>query len=263
MIVEKNFLTKLKAFGLNSYEAKLWAALLSRGTSTAGELSDISSVPRSRTYDVLESLETKGFIQLKIGKPIKYNAVPPSQVIETVKRKIDEEAKIQTEELNKIKNSETIKELNNLHSQGSSQIEPSDMSASIKGRDNIYNHLELKIKNAKKTIHMITTSEGLIRKSGELKKSFESAKKNGAKIKIIAPLTKEAKEAAKSLKEFAEIKNVDKIKSRFLLIDGKEMMLMLTDDKQVHPSYDFGVWINTPFFTKTVEDMFENVWDKA
>ena len=63
MIVDQDFLNKIKDFGLNSYEAKLWVALLSRGVSTAGELSDIASVPRSRTYDVLESLEKKGFIE--------------------------------------------------------------------------------------------------------------------------------------------------------------------------------------------------------
>ena len=76
MIVETAFLDKLKQFGLNSYQAKLWTALLSRGVATAGELSDISNVPRSRAYDVLESLEKKGFIIMKIGKPIKYIAVP-------------------------------------------------------------------------------------------------------------------------------------------------------------------------------------------
>ncbi|MBR9690362.1 TrmB family transcriptional regulator, partial [Candidatus Woesearchaeota archaeon] len=62
MIVEKNFLEKIKEFGLNTYESKIWTALLSRGVSTAGELSDIANVPRSRSYDVLESLEKKGFV---------------------------------------------------------------------------------------------------------------------------------------------------------------------------------------------------------
>ena len=64
MIVQFDFLNKLKALGLNSYEAKLWVALLSVGTSTAGELSDIANVPRSRSYDVLEGLEKKGFIRV-------------------------------------------------------------------------------------------------------------------------------------------------------------------------------------------------------
>ena len=54
MIVKEEMLSKLRRhFDLNLYEVKLWAALLSRGVSTAGELSDIADVPRSRSYDVL------------------------------------------------------------------------------------------------------------------------------------------------------------------------------------------------------------------
>ena len=60
MIIKDDMLVELRRyFDLNLYEVKLWAALLSRGVSTAGELSDIASVPRSRSYDVLESLEKK------------------------------------------------------------------------------------------------------------------------------------------------------------------------------------------------------------
>src|SRR4030067_1138742 len=89
MIVKDEFLSRLrKIFDLNLYEVKVWAALLSRGTSTAGELSSISDVPRSRTYDILESLEKKGFIVMKLGKPIKFVALKPEEVIERVKRNL-------------------------------------------------------------------------------------------------------------------------------------------------------------------------------
>jgi sugar-specific transcriptional regulator TrmB len=73
MIVKEEFLSRLrKIFDLNLYEVKVWTALLSRGVSTAGELSSISDVPRSRTYDILESLEKKGFIIINLGKHIKF-----------------------------------------------------------------------------------------------------------------------------------------------------------------------------------------------
>ncbi|MEK6816001.1 MAG: helix-turn-helix domain-containing protein, partial [Nanoarchaeota archaeon] len=81
MIVQESFLKKLRsAFDLNIYEVKIWTALLSRGVASAGELADISGVPRSRSYDVLESLEKKGFVIMKLGKPIKYLAVKPEEV---------------------------------------------------------------------------------------------------------------------------------------------------------------------------------------
>ena len=90
MIAQKDFLDELKKnFNLNIYEVKIWTALLSRGIATAGELSEISNVPRSRSYDVLESLEKKGFVIAKPGKPIKYLAVPPKNVLENVKKQIE------------------------------------------------------------------------------------------------------------------------------------------------------------------------------
>ena len=86
MIVNEEFLKKLRSsFDLNIYEVKVWTALLSRGVAAAGELADISGVPRSRSYDVLENLEKKGFIVMKLGKPIKYIAVKPEEIL---KRKI-------------------------------------------------------------------------------------------------------------------------------------------------------------------------------
>ena len=138
MIVAKDFLTKLKAFGLNSYEAKLWVALLSRGTSTAGELSDISDVPRSRSYDVLESLEKRGFVVMKLGKPIKYIAVPPTEVVERVKKNMRQQANDKIKRLETLKETEVLKELNTLHIQGVELVEPTDLSGSLRGRHNLY-----------------------------------------------------------------------------------------------------------------------------
>ncbi|MDO8481069.1 MAG: helix-turn-helix domain-containing protein, partial [Nanoarchaeota archaeon] len=53
-------------FGLNIYEARIYTSILSRGICSAGELADMSGVPRSRCYDVLESLEKKGFVFQKL-----------------------------------------------------------------------------------------------------------------------------------------------------------------------------------------------------
>jgi len=108
MIVQKDFLNKLKDFGLNSYEAKLWTALLSRGVATAGELSDIANVPRSRSYDVLESLERKGFVVMKLGKPIKYIAVPPQEVLERVKKNMKEDADERIKRLEQLKSTDVL-----------------------------------------------------------------------------------------------------------------------------------------------------------
>ena len=119
MIVQEQFLKKLRViFDLNIYEAKVWAALLSRGSASAGDLADISGVPRSRSYDVLESLEKKGFVIMKLGKPIKYLAIQPEEIVKRSKRKVEDKAKEDMDNLENVKGTDLFNELNLLYSQG-------------------------------------------------------------------------------------------------------------------------------------------------
>ncbi len=260
MIVKEEFLSKLRRyFSLNLYEVKIWTALLSRGVSTAGELSDIANVPRSRSYDVLESLEKKGFAITKIGKPIKYIAVPPEEVIERVKKNMKEDADDKVKRLEDLKGTEVVDELKTLHTQGVDLVEPSDLSGSLKGRHNLYNHLELTIRNAEESVTIITTTQGFLRKIEGLKPTFEKIKKRGVKIRIAAPLTKECADAVKEISEVAEIRNTT-TKARFCVVDSSEVIFMVLNDNEVHPTYDVGIWVNTPFFAAALEELFELAW---
>jgi len=260
MIVKEEFLSKLRRyFSLNLYEVKIWAALLSRGVSTAGELSDIANVPRSRSYDVLESLEKKGFVIMKLGKPIKYIAVAPAEVLERVKKNVKEDAKEQVDRLEELKGTEVINELNTLHTQGVELVEPSDLSGSLKGRHNLYNHLELVIRNAENSVSIMTTAQGLMRKVEGLKPTFDKIKKRGVKIRIAAPITKENLQSAKDISSVAEVRHTDQ-GARFCIVDGKELVFMILDDKEVHPTYDVGIWVNTPFFASALNGLFDMAW---
>jgi len=260
MIVQKEFLGKLKDFGLNSYEAKLWTALLSRGVSTAGELSDIANVPRSRSYDVLESLEKKGFIIMKLGKPIKYIAVPPAEVVERIKKKTAEEAQSQAKVLEGLRESEVLGDLNLLYKQGVNLVEPADLTGAVKGRGNLYDHVHSLIKGAEKSVSIITTETGLAHKAEHLTSALQKAKDRGVRVRILAPQTKDNAAAVKQLSAVAQLKGIDKVRARFVVIDSKHVVLMPMDDKETHANYDFGVWLSTPFMAKSMEQVFETLW---
>ena len=261
MIVKDDFLSKLRQyFGLNLYEVRIWTALLSRGVSTAGELSDIGNVPRSRSYDVLESLEKKGFVVMKLGKPIKYLAVEPQEVVHRVKKLVKQESEIKVKKLEELRDGDVLNELNLLFKQGIEFVEATDLSGAIRGRHNLYTHLETMIKNAKKSITFMTTSKGVIRKIEALKPELEKLAKKGVSIRIAVPITKENLNAVQEISKIAEIRNNDGIKARFVLVDAKEIMFMALNDDEVHPSYDLGVWVNTPYFTTALETMFNSTW---
>ncbi|MBI5391460.1 TrmB family transcriptional regulator [Candidatus Woesearchaeota archaeon] len=261
MIVKEEFLSKLRRyFNLNLYEVRIWTALLSRGVSTAGELSDIGQVPRSRAYDVLESLEKKGFVVMKLGKPIKYLAVEPTEVVERVKKYIQQEAEQNVQKLRELEASEVLKELDTLHKEGVEFIEADDLSGAIRGKHNIYSHIETMVKGAEKSVTIATTEKGLVRKVEALKPLFQKLAKKGVKIRIAAPLTKESENVVKELKNVAEVRHTPDLKARFCIVDGKSLLFMLMHDEEVHPSYDLGVWVNTPFFAGALENMFESSW---
>lgn len=261
MIIKEEFLGRLrKIFDLNLYEVKVWVALLSRGTSTAGELSNIGDVPRSRTYDILESLEKKGFVVMKLGKPIKFLALKPEEVVERVKRNLINDASEKSKRLDKLKSEDVLKELSSLHTNGIKFIEPHEMSGALKGRSNLYNHLDMLMRGAEKTITMVTTAEGLNRKLEALGPTMEKLKKKGVKIRIAAPINKDNLKSARELSKHAEVRHTNNIQSRFTISDSKELMFMVLNDKEVHPSYDIGIWVNTPFFSNTLEQMFEMNW---
>ncbi|MBN1503337.1 hypothetical protein JW930_07395, partial [Candidatus Woesearchaeota archaeon] len=200
---------------------------------------------------VLESLEKKGFVVMKLGKPIKYIAVPPEEVIERVKKQIKKDADLREVQLEELTNSKVMDELVLLHSQGVNLIDPTELTGSIRGRENIYSHLDTQIKNAKESIFIVSSKNGLIRKTKALAKQLKKAKARGVKIYLSAP---KAEEALKNISAVGDVTFTPSQgpENRFCVIDNKEITFFITDDTKVHPSYDVAVWINSPYFVKSL-----------
>ena len=79
----------LQELGLKEYEAKLFVALSRLPNGTAKEVSEISDVPRTRVYDAIRVLETKGLVEIQHSNPQKFRAVPVDEAVETLKEEYD------------------------------------------------------------------------------------------------------------------------------------------------------------------------------
>ena len=249
---QSQFLIELrKHFRLNIYEVKIWTALLSRGIASAGELAEISGVPRSRCYDVLESLEKKGFIIMKIGKPIKYLAVEPEAILERVKKNIKEEAEQLAMQYESIKGTDEFKELELLHKTGVQHVDISSISKSIVGRTGINRHIKDMISKAKSSVVVVSTSENAERSAKLMKNFMHGFTKKGVKAKFYALQNKAL------AKKLQNVEYVDcNANSSFVTVDGREMIFMVSN-LNAAPDFEVAVWISGPFFVNAVNVLFE------
>ena len=78
----------LKDLGFNTYEAKVYVALLKHYPATGYEVSKLADVPQSRTYDTLKALSQKQVVTSTQEKPITYSPIRPSELTKRYKRKM-------------------------------------------------------------------------------------------------------------------------------------------------------------------------------
>ncbi|MBT3304684.1 TrmB family transcriptional regulator [Candidatus Woesearchaeota archaeon] len=107
----------LSNLGLSERESSVYLALLELGQTTTGPLSKKSSIPNSKIYEVLNSLEEKGLVSWVLKNNAKhFQPSPPEKILELfdekrkrIKEEIDNLKKLETKENNYVKMFEGLK----------------------------------------------------------------------------------------------------------------------------------------------------------
>jgi sugar-specific transcriptional regulator TrmB len=259
MVATTKTLDALKSIGLNLYERKIFVALLARGVATAGELSQIANVPRSRSYDILESLAEKGFVVVQPSKPIKYVALAPKDAMERTKENLRRKHDEMIERIDSMKNSPTMAELEAIYKEGLNLVQPFEMTGTLKGRHSINQHLNSLFKKASKEIKIITTEGGLNELYSNHYNSLKRITKRGVKLRIVAPMSDTS--PVKAFSQIAEMKENKKPLNRVYTVDDKHVLFALTDDKKVHHTQDVAFWAQSQHAVKSfAEPFFNNAW---
>jgi len=258
MLVKQELINKIKDyFNLNIYETKVWLALLGRGIASAGEIADISGVPRSRTYDVLEALDKKGFAIVKIGKPVKYIGIKPKIILEKLKNDVRKNAEEKINDLLKIKKTDEFLKLEKLYKTGVDPVKREDISASLKGRTNISSYLREILQNARKEVIICSNAEEINSKLTLFKQTLKTLKTANIKIKMALSGNSDL---IKKIGNELEIKikkiNID---TKFFIIDRKEFLFYLSKNSDKE---DIALWLNSEFFTQSFTTLFEKAVGK-
>ncbi len=260
MIVKPELVNKVKDyFNLNIYETKVWLALLSKGVASAGEIAELSGVPRSRTYDVLEGLEKNGFAMQKIGKPVKYFAVKPVSVIEKLKKNTQEEMNDKITMLSNIRETKEYQELELLHNTKTEMIKKQDLSSTVRGRLNINSQISETLASAKDEVIICATTNELKKRIKLLEPILRQISNSGVKL-VVALNGPEIEIKSLSDRLGIKAKKAD-INASFYLSDKKEIVFMLNE--AIDSQEQLAVWFASPFFVQSFVSLFDLAMKKG
>jgi len=261
MIEDTITLDALKSIGLNLYERKIFVSLLTKGIATAAEVSEMANVPRSRSYDVLESLAEKGFVLVQPSKPIKYVALKPKEAIERVKENLSRKHNTMLERIERVKSSEILDKLEQIYEEGFNHVSPSEITGILKGTMVIDRQLRSVIKDSQESIKISTTEKGLTNLFTKHYRYLKKASKRGVKLQILAPLRDE--EVVRMFAGFTELRDTEKNMGRFCLVDDRHLLMTLTDE-ETHETQDVMLWADSPYVVKfVVGALFHNEWESS
>lgn len=151
----------LKSLNFSESESKVYLTLLQNNPMTGYEASKQSGVPRSKVYNILESLRDKGAVLVsKQTDPVNYSAVDIQEVIDNFKYQMNDRLSDVSEELERFNH----------------KIESTELW-SLKGYENVFNRCRRLIQEAKSTVLLQVWEEDLPLIYDELKQ-FEARSGN-------------------------------------------------------------------------------------
>lgn len=262
MVASTEVFDALKSIGLNLYERKIFVALLAKGVATAAEVSEIAGVPRSRSYDILESLSDKGFVMVQPSKPIKYVALEPKEALDRTKQTMEKKHKEMVDRINKMKDSPVVEELQTIFSQGLDLVQPTEMTGTLKGRYVIDRQLRSAFKGAKSQIDILTTEQGLNNLYSKHFRVLKKIARSGVKLRILSNASDNS--ITNAFSEIAELKRIRDAAGRMAIIDGQSMLMSLTDDKNVHETQDVALWATSEHAVRSMASpLFIQLWERG
>jgi sugar-specific transcriptional regulator TrmB len=80
----------LQELGLKEYESRSFVALARVSHGTAKDISELSEVPRTRVYDAVRVLESKGLVEIQHTNPQQFRAVSITEASETLRKEYEQ-----------------------------------------------------------------------------------------------------------------------------------------------------------------------------
>jgi sugar-specific transcriptional regulator TrmB len=236
----------LQEFGLTDYEIRSYTSLLEIGPATASELSEACGVPYSKIYEVLGSLEKKGWIESEHGRPSKYYPKPPSVAMEIARSQL--EMTFKTNETLVLQELQPLYEKKGVRERPDIWIVRGNFNVLAKVRETV-EHVQKEILAAVPALPD-SVAEALI----PLVKTIVD---RGVKVQLMtmkAPMS----EAMNKLTKLCEVRVREQMFGGGIIADGREVILLLGQERD--EAISLGIWSDHIGLAKFAKNYFEYLW---
>jgi len=215
-----------KHIGLSDYEAKVYISLVMEGTSEARKLSMTANVPRTKIYGTLKKLIERGLIVETPEEPRRFAITSPSEAFNTFLRSLKNELSEGVTSL--VESESAISFLEKIYKKRqllkTAELRMGDVWFTQGRRETLRKTGEM-LTNAKDTVDVVTTENGLILLYKAFNKLLDRLTENNVKIRIRAPVKTSSKNLIHELRYVYEIKHERiTIPMFFVCIDDSELL---------------------------------------
>ena len=234
----------LKEIGLTDYEIRAYLYLLEAGLSTASQISEGASIPYSKIYEVLNSLERKGWIRSQENRPRLYYPKSPREAIEETRLRLED--RVKTWQKIVLSDLQPIYERRGVREKPDIWIFRSMPDAIAK--------LKEMLNNARSEILMAVPKmmSPLINVISSTLKNI-----NISQIELLIMLSSNI-ESLGDLTLLGEVRFRDEMFGGGIIVDGREVMLILGESKPT-----IMLWSNHLDLVKFAKDYFQRLWESA
>ena len=242
----------MESLGLTSYEIKVYLSLLQMGSMTASDISKRSGVPYSKIYEVLNSLEDKGWLESDSSRPQKFFPKSPLSALEAMRMRIE----------NDIKDNENlvVSELMPMYEKSGIREKPEIWV--VRGIYNIAAKVSEIIQTCQKEL-LIALPQVAEDIAKPVQPMLRMLKERGVKIIVLAS-EETNPETVRALSRIADVKLKNNMFGGGVIGDSRQVMILLGEGRLEKGNYDpIAIWADHTGLAGFAKDYFHYLWVDA
>jgi sugar-specific transcriptional regulator TrmB len=242
----------MESLGLTGYEIRVYMALLEYGQMTAAAISKTASVPYSKIYEVLNSLEDNGWLESDSSRPQKFFPKSPTSALDAMKMRME----------NVIRDNQNLIESELMPIYEKSGMKEKPEIWVVRGIYNIAAKVNEIIQSAEQEllIAMPQVAEEIAKLTQPL---LRTTHERGVKITVLAS-EETSQETVRMISRVANVRLKDNMFGGGVIGDSRQVVILLSEGRSENGSFEpIAIWAEHPGLARFAKDYFQYLWTDA